>query len=102
MQQRLAIAFALIVVTPVQTVDSAGARAPTGQVIAVVGTRSSVMAGAAILFLAACAAQSAATVDATATVLAPLALTEEPVSLKTPTGEIFGTLELPAASTRVV
>jgi pimeloyl-ACP methyl ester carboxylesterase/uncharacterized protein YfiM (DUF2279 family) len=60
-----------------------------------------VLAGAAILFLGGCATQSAAPAEVTAAAPAPLAITEEPVTLNTPTGEIFGTLELPAAPTPV-
>jgi pimeloyl-ACP methyl ester carboxylesterase/uncharacterized protein YfiM (DUF2279 family) len=59
-----------------------------------------ILVGAAILFLGGCATQSAAPSDAV-TSAAPLAITQEPVTLKTPTGEISGTLELPAARTPV-
>jgi pimeloyl-ACP methyl ester carboxylesterase len=54
----------------------------------------------AAFFLGGCATQSATPGD-TAMNAAPLALSQEPATLATPTGEIFGTLELPAARTRV-
>lgn len=60
-----------------------------------------VLAGAGILFLAGCATQSASPPDETVTGAAPLAITQEPVTLRTPAGDIFGTLELPAARTPV-
>lgn len=63
--------------------------------------RDRILAGAAFLFLAGCATTSAATGDTSVTGASPLTITEEPVSLKTPTGEVFGTLELPAARTPV-
>ena len=54
--------------------------------------------GIAVLACAACATQSATPGENMTT---PLAITQEEVTLKTPTGEIFGTLELPAARTPV-
>jgi pimeloyl-ACP methyl ester carboxylesterase len=54
--------------------------------------------GIAALACAACATQSATPVE---TAAAPLAIVEEQDTLKTPTGEIYGTLELPAARTPV-
>lgn len=65
------------------------------------GNLERVVAGAAILFLAGCATQSAAPADFPGTATVTLAITQEPVTLKTPTGEIFGTLELPAVRTPV-
>ena len=65
------------------------------------GNLERIMAGVAIVLLAGCATQSAAPVDETVTGAAPLAITQEPVTLKTPTGDISGTLELPAARTPV-
>lgn len=65
------------------------------------GNHERVMAAAAIVLLGGCATQSAAPVDEAVTGAAPLAVTQEPVTLKTPTGEIFGTLDLPAARTPV-
>src|SRR5216684_8281311 len=50
--------------------------------------------GASCIAVAACATKSPETEMSPA---APLAITNEEVTLKTPTGEIFGTLELPAA-----
>lgn len=55
---------------------------------------------AAACFFGGCATQSATPGD-TAMNAAPLAVTQEPVTLATPTGEVFGTLELPAARTPV-
>jgi pimeloyl-ACP methyl ester carboxylesterase/uncharacterized protein YfiM (DUF2279 family) len=63
--------------------------------------RKTMLVGAAVLFLGGCATQSAAPGDISVTSAAPLAITQEPVTLKTPTGDIFGTLELPAARTPV-
>jgi len=63
--------------------------------------REKVLVGAAILFLVGCATQSGTSGDVTVTSVTPLTITQEPVTLKTPTGEIFGTLELPAARTPV-
>ncbi|HYN82953.1 MAG TPA: alpha/beta fold hydrolase [Gemmatimonadaceae bacterium] len=66
-----------------------------------------ILGAAAILFLAGCATRSAAPTDAVVpgavvvTSAAPLAMTQEPVTLKTATGEISGTLVLPAAGTPV-
>lgn len=54
--------------------------------------------GIAALACAACAKQSATPVE---TAAALLAIVEEQDTLKTPTGEIYGTLELPAARTPV-
>jgi pimeloyl-ACP methyl ester carboxylesterase len=54
----------------------------------------------AAFFLEGCATQSATPGD-TAMNAAPLAVTQEPVTLATPTGEVFGTVELPAARTPV-
>jgi pimeloyl-ACP methyl ester carboxylesterase len=48
--------------------------------------------------LTACATQQATTVDTTPV---PTAITQEEVTLKTATGDVFGTLELPAARTPV-
>jgi len=56
--------------------------------------------GIAALLCAACATQSATPGDNT-TNAAPLAVTQEEVTLKTSTGDVFGTLELPAARTPV-
>ena len=53
-----------------------------------------------VLASAGCATQSA-TPSETAVMPAPLAIAEEPTTLKTPTGDLFGTLELPAARTPV-
>jgi pimeloyl-ACP methyl ester carboxylesterase len=53
------------------------------------------------LFVAGCATQSATPGETTVSGPTPLAVTEEPVTLKTPTGDVFGTLELPAARTPV-
>jgi len=63
--------------------------------------RITILVGAAIIFLAGCATHAATSGEASATSAAPLAITQEPVTLKTPTGEIFGTLELPAGRTPV-
>ncbi|MDP9178846.1 MAG: alpha/beta hydrolase [Gemmatimonadota bacterium] len=65
------------------------------------------LATVAILFLAGCATRSAAPTDAVVpgaavvTSAAPLAITQELVALKTATGEIHGTLVLPAVRTPV-
>jgi hypothetical protein len=57
--------------------------------------------GGATLLCAACATQSATPGDNAMNTAAPLAITQEEVTLQTPTGEVFGTLELPAARTPV-
>jgi pimeloyl-ACP methyl ester carboxylesterase len=49
-----------------------------------------------VLASAGCATQSA-TPSETPVTPAPIAIAEEPATLKTPTGDVFGTLELPAA-----
>ena len=56
---------------------------------------------AAALVLAGCATQSATPGGTTVNNPAPLAVTEAADTLKTPSGEIYGTLELPAARTPV-
>ena len=56
--------------------------------------------GIAALACGACATQSATPVD-NPTSAAPLAIVQEEDTLKTPTGDIYGTLELPAARTPV-
>ena len=53
------------------------------------------------VLLSGCATQSATPGETTMNSAAPAAIVEEPVTLTTPTGEIFGTLELPAARTPV-
>jgi pimeloyl-ACP methyl ester carboxylesterase len=53
------------------------------------------------LVFGSCAMQSATPGDMATNSGAPLAITQEPITLSTPTGEIFGTLELPAARTPV-
>ena len=58
--------------------------------------RSSPVLVAAFFFLG-CATQSATPGDIAMNTPAPSAIAEEPVTLVTPTGQIFGTLELPAA-----
>ncbi len=60
-----------------------------------------VVAGIAVVLLAGCATRSAAPVDEPVAGAAPLAVAQQPVTLKTPTGGISGTLELPAARTPV-
>lgn len=52
---------------------------------------------AAALVFAGCATQSATPGDTTMNNAPPLAIAQSPETLKTPTGEIYGTLELPAA-----
>jgi len=56
--------------------------------------------GIAALLCAACATRSSTTSDNTMNAT-PLAITQEEDTLKTPTGEIYGTLELPAVRTPV-
>jgi len=51
--------------------------------------------------LAACVWQSATPGESVMNTPAPVAVAEEEVTLKTPTGDVFGTLELPAARTPV-
>jgi pimeloyl-ACP methyl ester carboxylesterase/uncharacterized protein YfiM (DUF2279 family) len=60
-----------------------------------------ILVGAAILFLAGCATQSAAPGDLAGSAHVTLSITQEPATLKTPTGDIQGTLELPAVGTPV-
>ena len=63
--------------------------------------RERIVVGAVMLVVAGCATQSAAPGGATAISAAPLVVSQEPVTLKTPTGDIFGTVELPGTRTPV-
>ncbi len=63
--------------------------------------RKWILLGGAMVVLAGCATQSATPAEAGVTSAAPPAITEEAATLKTPTGDVFGTLELPAVRTPV-
>ena len=60
-----------------------------------------VRVGVSALLCAACATQTAKSGDSEMMAPVPTSIVHEEVTLKTPTGDIFGTLELPAARTPV-